>query len=174
MAIGLHIARVGFFTVNPLTNLVIDKNTAKISDMLRTKSEHRMILDATIANTINQPTVKGYLELEAGSGYRLLYMNENVIVTTTNPGPFAMPLTIHIAYSEFVGVNKLGQVVDKNNPLTTIADVGNTEHQHRVKVDAAIPSTASRPSIDTYLALEAASDFMLQYMDQRYIITYKV
>lgn len=85
-----------------------------------------------------------------------------------------MAVGIHIARVAFLAVNKTtGQVIDKNNPNTKIKDVLQTEHQHRVLVDVTnAPNSAGNPTVDDYLRLEAAQDFVVKHMDQNMIITY--
>ncbi len=83
MAIGIHVARVGFFAVSKTTGQVVSKDSkiTSINDVLETEHQHRVIVDAAIANTANNPTVKRYLELEAASNYVLRHMDQNTIIT---------------------------------------------------------------------------------------------
>lgn len=81
---GIHIARVGFFSVNSKTGKFIDKNhpDTKIRDVLRTEHQHRVIADVTNApNSVDNPTVDDYLRLEAAAGYILRHMDQTMIVT---------------------------------------------------------------------------------------------
>ncbi len=85
-----------------------------------------------------------------------------------------MAIGIHIARVAFLAVNKnTGAVIDKNNPDTKIRDVLQTEHQHRILVDTTnAPNSAGSPTVDDYLRLEAASDYVVKHMDQNMIVTY--
>lgn len=89
---NVHVARVGFLNVNAVGNVVNknDKNTT-IYEMATTNSEHRIIVDAGIPNTANNPTVKAYLELEASSNYVLQYMDQNTVVTYLRNGTGGYP-----------------------------------------------------------------------------------
>lgn len=83
-----------------------------------------------------------------------------------------MAIRIHIVTVAFLPTKADGTVVLKNSPSTTINDVKNTSHQHLVIPSSDVPSSAGYPTVDTYLKLEAAGDFVLKYMDQNKIITY--
>lgn len=82
MAIIVHVARVALMPVDPTGN-VIDKLAADTTNkiMLTASSEHRMIIDANIASTTNNPTVKTYLELEAAANFVMEYMDQNTVIT---------------------------------------------------------------------------------------------
>ena len=86
MAIGIHIIRVNFVTVNLSTGQFIDKNgdtsnPATISEMLAISNEHRVLPDSGIPNSANYPSVADYLEAEAADNYVLHYMDQNTVVT---------------------------------------------------------------------------------------------
>ena len=82
MAIGVHIARVGAFNIDPTGNVIKkDDPDVTIKQQLVTTLEHRVIADTTIANSTSNPTVKTYLELEAGNDFVLHYMDQNSIIT---------------------------------------------------------------------------------------------
>jgi hypothetical protein len=84
-----------------------------------------------------------------------------------------MAIGIHVARTAFVSVDRLGTVIDKCDVETTIGAVLQTEHQHRMIVDSAIPNTATRPTVKVYLELEAGDDYALGHIDQSTVITYK-
>lgn len=77
---AVHVARIHLMQVNS-TGGIVDKNNTSIDGMLRTSTEHRVVADATIPNTAGNPTVKTYLELEEAGGFRMVYMDQNTIVT---------------------------------------------------------------------------------------------
>jgi hypothetical protein len=85
-----------------------------------------------------------------------------------------MAVGIHIARVGYFAVNKhTGQVINKNDPATKISDVLQTEHQHRIIVDTTnAPNSTGSPTVDDYLRLEAAQDFVVYHMDQNMIVTY--
>jgi len=84
-----------------------------------------------------------------------------------------MAISIHVARVAFLKVNAVGTVVSKDDSATAISSHLSGSHEHRVLADAALPHTANNPAVKQYLELEAADDFVLNYMDQNTIITYK-
>jgi len=92
MAIGIHIARVGFFQVDRTGN-VLKKNddSTTLGQTLSGSSDHRVIEDVAISNTTNNPSTKTYLEAEADDDYVMEYMDQNSIITyhRTAAGGFA-------------------------------------------------------------------------------------
>lgn len=82
MAIGIHVARVGFLNVDA-TGTVVKKDdpNVTIKQQMQTSTEHRVLEDAAIPNTSGYPTVKAYLEAEAANDYVLEYMDQNTIIT---------------------------------------------------------------------------------------------
>lgn len=83
-----------------------------------------------------------------------------------------MAMNIHVARVAFLAVDALGNVVSKDNPTNTISMQLSGSHEHRILQDDTIANTAGNPTVKRYLELEAASDYILQYMDQNTIITY--
>ncbi len=83
-----------------------------------------------------------------------------------------MAVLIHIAYIRPMPVDALGVVHDKNNPVTRIKDVGSTSTDPRVIPAIGNPNTNGYPAIDTYLALEANSGFVLRHLSNTMIVTY--
>lgn len=85
MAIGVHVARVNFVTVNAAGQFV-DKNAdtanpATIGEMLDIRNEHRILPDPAIPNSVDYPSVPAYIEAEAGNNYVVHYMDQNKIIT---------------------------------------------------------------------------------------------
>lgn len=91
MAIGVHIARVGFFQIDSVGN-VLKKNDPSVTlgQAMSGSSDHRIIEDAAISTTSGYPTVKAYLEAEAANDYVLEHMDQNMIITyhRTSTGGF--------------------------------------------------------------------------------------
>ncbi len=83
-----------------------------------------------------------------------------------------MAVGIHLVNVQFIGVDAVGNVVDKNDRSTAITQVLNTSHEHRVIPDAAVPNSSGYPTIKAYLELEAASNYILAHLSQNMIITY--
>jgi len=82
MAIGIHVVRVGYFSVDVNGNK-IDKNSATITinQLKNTRHEHLVIPDSAIASSANNPTVKQYLESEAALNYVLFHIDQSTIIT---------------------------------------------------------------------------------------------
>lgn len=78
--------------------------------------------------------------------------------------------TIHVARIALMPVNSVGTVINKNS--STVGQVMQSSTEERVMVDTLIPNTANNPTPKTYLELEAGDDFILNHIDQTYIITY--
>lgn len=92
MAINIHVARVAFLKVDAIGNVVSkDSKTNTLAMQLSGSHEHRILQDDAIANTVGNPTVKRYLELEASIDYIMQYMDQNTIITylRTASGGFA-------------------------------------------------------------------------------------
>lgn len=82
MAIGIHVARTGLFTVDQSNNR-IDKNAASttINQLKNTHHEFLVLPDASIPNSLGYPTIKAYLESEANDNFVLSHMDQTMIVT---------------------------------------------------------------------------------------------
>lgn len=85
MAVGIHVVRVGLFTVDASNNR-IDKNASSttINQLKNTHHEFLVIPDATVPNSAGYPTIKDYLVLEAASNYVLKHLDQNTIITYDN------------------------------------------------------------------------------------------
>ena len=81
-----------------------------------------------------------------------------------------MAVPIHIARSALMPVNAAGVVVVKNQ--ATIGEMMQTSTEERVIADGNIPNSALNPTPKAYLELEAADNYVLNHLDQTYIITY--
>lgn len=92
MAFLVHIARVGVFNIDNLGNLVRkDDPTVTLRQQLQTHMDHRVIPDATIANSTNYPSIQDYIEAEAASNYVVQHIDQTTIITylRTSGGGFA-------------------------------------------------------------------------------------
>lgn len=85
-----------------------------------------------------------------------------------------MAVGIHIARTAFLAINRdTGLPVNKNDPTTKIKDTLRTEHRHVVLPDTTnAPNSAGYPTVDAYLRLEAAQDYVVKHLDQNMIVTY--
>ena len=83
MAISIHVAQVGLFSIDATTGLKLNKdsNSVTINQMKNTEQRHLVIPDAGIPNSTNSPSVKEYLELEASSDFIIHHMDQYTIVT---------------------------------------------------------------------------------------------
>lgn len=77
---------------------------------------------------------------------------------------------VHVATFKMVMINSLGAVVPET---ASMSETLQATKELRVNVDPSISNTAGYPTLAAYLALEAADSFVLQHLDQTYIITYK-
>jgi len=80
---------------------------------------------------------------------------------------------VHVARVGLFTTNANGVRLDKCCPTTTINDMKNTKQEFLVIPDASIPNSAGYPTIANYLKLEVTSGFILNHLDQSFIITYK-
>ena len=82
----IHVVNSGLFTVDHSDN-IIDKNSSdiKIATLSKTKMSHLVIPNGQVPNSVNYPTIKSYLELEAVSGYVLEMINQTTIITKQVP-----------------------------------------------------------------------------------------
>jgi len=82
VAIGIHVARVGLFSVDPAGN-IIKKNSPdlQIKQVLNSSMDHLVLEDATIPNTSGNPNVTEYLKLEAANDYVLSHINQTMVIT---------------------------------------------------------------------------------------------
>jgi len=81
-----------------------------------------------------------------------------------------MAIGIHFANIGFLMVDQNGQVIP--NKSTEIKNVLNSSHEHRIIEDSNNPNSIGYPTIKGYLELEAASNYILQHLDQYNVITY--
>jgi hypothetical protein len=81
-------------------------------------------------------------------------------------------MAIHVAIVAVGHVTPTGNVVSKNDPETTLRTMLSASQELRVLEDPDIPNTAGRPDVKTYLELEDGSGYILNHMDQTYIVTY--
>lgn len=91
-----------------------------------------------------------------------------------------MALDVHVAYITIIGINSLGQVVNKLNPTTTYRDVVNSSTEPRVAPDPSNPSTGdpnatpptTYPTIKDYLVREAAAGYKASFISATMIVSY--
>lgn len=89
-----------------------------------------------------------------------------------------MAAETHIARMQLMKINPttgnpIGSGGNLADPSVKISSVLNFSTEFRMIVDSGVLNTASNPSIDSYLALEAASGFLIGHIDQYMIITVK-
>ncbi len=83
MAIGIHVVRTAFLTINRATNLPMknDDVTVTLKGRMDSESRHVVLPDDSIPNSLSYPAVPRYLELEASGNYVLHHIDQNMIVT---------------------------------------------------------------------------------------------
>jgi len=77
---AVHVARIALMPVDA-GGTVLDKNTSSLKAMVRTSTEPRIIADPSLSNTAGSPSIKTYLEREAGSGYTLRHLDQTFCIT---------------------------------------------------------------------------------------------
>jgi hypothetical protein len=82
-----------------------------------------------------------------------------------------MAVGIHIVKVGMVNIDGTGTFVDRS--AATIGQVMNSSQELRVLPESTVPNSANYPTVDAYLRLEAAIDYVLHYMDQYTIVTYE-
>jgi len=91
---AIHVAQIVLVQIDSETGLPFKKETAKLSDYTSPKSvsitrardfstEHRILPDVAIPNSANYPTIKAYLEAEAGGGFKFAHMDQTYVITQT-------------------------------------------------------------------------------------------
>jgi hypothetical protein len=82
MALNVHVARVGVLNVDMSGNVVKkDDPSVSLKQQLQTQMDHRVLEDSAIANSAGNPSVKAYIEAEAGDDYAVHYMDQTTIIT---------------------------------------------------------------------------------------------
>ena len=92
MAIQVHIARVAVLSVDHLGNVIKkDDPNVTLKQHLHTHMDHRVLADAAIVNSANNPSMKDYIEAEAADDYVVHHMDQTTIITylRTAGGGFA-------------------------------------------------------------------------------------
>lgn len=82
MAVESHMVSLGLFHVDALGNAYQRGRDGKtIKEVLVFQTEQRVVEDPALPNTADNPTVKAYLEAEAGDDFQLKEINQSFIVT---------------------------------------------------------------------------------------------
>lgn len=79
---GVHVVRTGFVNVDAMGNILRkDDPNISIKQQMSTESQHRVLEDPSIPNSVGYPTIKRYLELEAADLYALRHIDQTTIIT---------------------------------------------------------------------------------------------
>jgi len=81
-------------------------------------------------------------------------------------------MTVHVVRVGLFTVDSNGQRIDKSGTSTTINQMKNSSLDMLVIPDASIPSSANYPTVKAYLEAEASAGYVLNHMDQSFIVTY--
>lgn len=82
MAVGMHVARVGVFSVDATGNILRkDDADVTIKQQLSSSLEHLVIEDAEVPNSSGYPTVAEYIKLEAADNYVISHIDQTMILT---------------------------------------------------------------------------------------------
>lgn len=79
---------------------------------------------------------------------------------------------VHVARIGCFTVDQNGDRIDKSGASATINQMKNSSLEMLVIPDAGIPSSANYPTIKEYLIAEAALGYVLNHLDQSFVITY--
>ena len=80
-------------------------------------------------------------------------------------------MPIHTVYLKPQNVDQSGNIVEKNNPSTTIAQVMLSNTEMRVIPTASVPNSVNSPSIQQYLDAEDAAGFKVVSINNTMIVT---
>lgn len=85
-----------------------------------------------------------------------------------------MAILVHVVNVGYVKVGSDGSVLTKDQSANeTIREHLNFSHDHRVLPNSNVPNSLNYPSVDEYINLESAADYVVHHIDQYSIITYK-
>ena len=80
MAVEIHTAYVGLIQVAP-DGTKVDKYSASIAEVQMASSAFRVLEDTSIPSTINNPSIRDYLNLEAAASFQLIHLDQTFIIT---------------------------------------------------------------------------------------------
>lgn len=80
---------------------------------------------------------------------------------------------IHVVNIYFGPINpNTGAPMMGNDPTVTIKQRTSSQSKHVIMPSSDVPNSAGYPEVAAYLKLEAASGYVLQHIDQTFIVTY--
>ena len=79
---------------------------------------------------------------------------------------------VHIVRIGLFTTDANGVRINKSSNATTINQLKNTQQEFLVIEDASIASSSGYPTIKAYLEREALLGYVLQHLDQSFLITY--
>ncbi len=80
---------------------------------------------------------------------------------------------VHVVNVAYRKVDASGNVLTKNDTTETLRQHMDFDHQFRVIPDPDVPNSANSPTVAAYIQAEAVDDYVVQYLDNTTIITYK-
>lgn len=80
-------------------------------------------------------------------------------------------MAIHTVYLKPQNVDSNGNIVDKNDPATTIAQVMRSNTEMRVIPDPAVANSLGSPTIQQYLELEDTAGYKAVTVNNTMIVT---
>jgi hypothetical protein len=84
MPVEIHVARHGLLHKSRTSGKIFSSSHAPgvtIKDALKSDIDDRMIDEGDIPNAAGNPTVKEYLNLEAGSGFQFQHLDQTYVIT---------------------------------------------------------------------------------------------
>ena len=81
-AIPTHVVYVKPTNVDALGNVVLkDSPSTTIKQMMGTNTEMRIVPDISAPNSATSPSIQAYIYAEAALGYKVMYIDNTIIVT---------------------------------------------------------------------------------------------
>jgi hypothetical protein len=82
MAVEVHVAELSLMNISP-DGTIYQRGSSNLSikKVINFSTEHRVVADSSIPNTANNPSIKTYLELEAGDDFEPVQIFQSLIIT---------------------------------------------------------------------------------------------
>lgn len=77
---AVNVVHVNFMTVDADGNVLAGK-TGTINQVMTANSEHRIVENPNVPNSLGNPTIEAYLNAEDAAGRKVAFMSMNMIVT---------------------------------------------------------------------------------------------
>jgi len=87
MAVEVHVAALNLMNISP-DGTIYQRGASNLSikKTISFSTEHRVVVDNSIPNTANNPSIKTYLELEAANDFEPVQIFQSFIITKKTTG----------------------------------------------------------------------------------------